>query len=72
MKKYITCIFQIKITNRQTGHPVNGPDEQGEICIKSPQCFLGYLDRPDLNNSVSNFFLGGGHSGKNEEILCNS
>ena len=46
--------LQIKIISRQTGQPVNGPDEQGEICIKSPQCFIGYLDRQDLTNQVSN------------------
>lgn len=34
---------QIKIVNRQSGDTVGGPDEQGEICIKSAQCFLGYL-----------------------------
>ena len=34
---------QIKIVNRQTAEPVQGPDEQGEICVKSPQCFKGYL-----------------------------
>jgi hypothetical protein len=45
--------FQIKIINRQTGQSVNGPDEQGEICIKSPQCFIGYLDNKDLTNRVN-------------------
>ena len=35
---------QIKIVNRLTDEPVQGPDEQGEICVKSPQCFKGYLN----------------------------
>ena len=45
--------FQVKIINRQTGQPVNGPDEQGEICVKSAQCFIGYLNRQDITNQVS-------------------
>jgi len=39
---------QIKIINRITSEAVEGPDEQGEICVKSPQCFKGYLN---ANNS---------------------
>ena len=38
---------QVKIVNRLTDEPVQGPDEQGEICIKSPQCFKGYLNEND-------------------------
>ena len=38
---------QIKITNRQSGDPVGGPEEQGEICVRSPQNFVGYLHCPD-------------------------
>ena len=34
---------QIKIINRLSNECVSGADEQGEICIKSPQCFIGYL-----------------------------
>ena len=37
----------------RTGQAVNGPDEQGEICVKSPQCFIGYLKQPEKNKSVS-------------------
>lgn len=44
--------LQIKIISRQTGLPVGGPDEQGEICVKSPQCFLGYLGKSELNSQV--------------------
>ena len=43
---------QIKIINRQTGQPVNGHDEQGEICVKSPQSFLGYLNHDQLQSKV--------------------
>merc|ERR1712212_760798 len=42
----------IKIVSRQTGQAVNGPDEQGEICVKSPQCFIGYLKQPEKNKSI--------------------
>lgn len=40
---------QIKIRNRQTNEPVGGPDEQGEICIKSPQNFTGYFNYRNSN-----------------------
>ena len=33
----------VKIINRQTNELVASPEEQGEICIKSPQNFIGYL-----------------------------
>ncbi len=36
---------QIKIVNRQSNAAVEGPDEQGEICVKSPQNFIGYLNQ---------------------------
>eukprot|EP00094_Tigriopus_californicus_P002372 TCALIF_02290-PA protein Name:"Similar to 4cl2 Probable 4-coumarate--CoA ligase 2 (Dictyostelium discoideum)" AED:0.08 eAED:0.08 QI:10/0.81/0.83/0.91/0.90/0.83/12/272/929 len=35
---------QIKIISRQSNENVGGHDEQGEICIKSPQTFVGYLN----------------------------
>ena len=38
---------QIKVKNRLSGDAVSGPEEQGEICIKSPQNFLGYLNAPN-------------------------
>jgi len=41
---------QIKVINRQTGQQVNGHDEQGEICVKSPQLFIGYLNHPELQD----------------------
>ena len=47
---------QIKIINRQTGQPVNGHDEQGEICIKSPQLFIGYLNQPQLTQEKVYYF----------------
>ena len=36
------------------GSAVNGPDEQGEICVKSPQCFIGYLNQTEKNKDVNN------------------
>lgn len=42
-----TMYSQIKIISRQTSEPVQGPDEQGEICVKSPQVFKGYLESPE-------------------------
>ena len=35
------------------GSAVNGPDEQGEICVKSPQCFIGYLNQTEKNKDVN-------------------
>ena len=43
----------IKITNRQSNEPVAGPDEQGEIWIKSSQVFVGYLHDRNKNKHVS-------------------
>ena len=43
---------QIKIINRQTSDLVQGPDEHGEICIKSPQCFQGYLDQSEGGGQI--------------------
>ena len=43
-----SAIKWMEIINRQTSEAVEGPDEQGEICVKSPQCFKGYLN---ANNS---------------------
>ena len=53
---------QIKVKNRLSGDAVSGPEEQGEICIKSPQNFLGYLNAlntppPDLQQKVKGVFL---------------
>ena len=42
--------FSIRVT--YSGQAVNGPDEQGEICVKSPQCFLGYLNQAEKNKEV--------------------
>ena len=33
---------------------MQGPDEQGEICIKSPQCFKGYLNQGNLLKGIDN------------------
>ena len=41
------------------GSAVNGPDEQGEICVKSPQCFIGYLNQTEKNKDVNNIFMSG-------------
>ena len=43
---------QIKIVNRQTNEPVGGADEQREICVRSPQNFIGYFGNA-FNNRVS-------------------
>lgn len=43
---------QIKIVDRQSGTPVTGHDEHGEICVKTPQSFIGYLHCPELNDKV--------------------
>ena len=53
---------QIKVKNRLSGDAVSGPEEQGEICIKSPQNFLGYLNAPntpppDVQQKVKDVFI---------------
>ena len=53
---------QIKVKNRLSGDAVSGPEEQGEICIKSPQNFLGYLNAPntpppDVQQKVKRVFI---------------
>ena len=47
---------QVKIKNRLTSEPVQGPDEQGEICVKSPQCFKGYLNDTESILDSDGFF----------------
>lgn len=47
---------QIKIISRQSNENVGGPDEQGEICIKSPQTFIGYLNEDNKHVSGSDFW----------------
>ncbi|WP_174727059.1 AMP-binding protein [Mesobacillus harenae] len=37
---------ELKILSLETGEPV-GPDEKGEIVLKNPGVFKGYLNRPD-------------------------
>ena len=54
---------QVKIINRQTGENVQGPDEQGEICIKSPQCFKGYLNTDHSATTDSEGFFHTGDLG---------
>eukprot|EP00095_Tigriopus_kingsejongensis_P001553 maker-scaffold137_size321222-snap-gene-0.10 protein:Tk01553 transcript:maker-scaffold137_size321222-snap-gene-0.10-mRNA-1 annotation:"4-coumarate-- ligase-like" len=51
---------QVKIINRQSNENVEGPDEQGEICIKSAQNFIGYLneDNKRLFDSEGFFHTG--------------
>ena len=48
---------QIKIVSRQSGDPVEGPDYQGEICVKSPQTFIGYLGENNNRVRLSNFLM---------------
>jgi len=40
----------VKIRSRQSDENVEGPDEQGEICVKSPQCFTGYLGKDNARH----------------------
>ena len=47
--KYTSTSYQIFLCS---GEAVNGPDEQGEICVKSPQCFIGYLNQSEKNIDV--------------------
>jgi len=62
---------QIKIINRQTETNVEGPDENGEICIKSPQCFKGYLNTDHKKTFDSDGFFHTGDLGyyDNQGIL---
>ena len=47
---------QVKVINRLSGQPVKGPDEQGEICVKSPQNFVGYLNAtPEMQQKVMQY-----------------
>ena len=54
---------QIKIVSRQSGDPVEGPDYQGEICVKSPQTFIGYLGESNnrVRGSSERSYFSGGH-----------
>ena len=45
--RYITmkapaCTMQSQVVDRISGLPVEGPESQGELCVKTPQLFLGY------------------------------
>ena len=48
---------------RQTETNVEGPDENGEICIKSPQCFKGYLNTDHKKTFDSDGFFHTGDLG---------
>ncbi|XP_037583086.1 uncharacterized protein LOC119466640 [Dermacentor silvarum] len=41
----------IKVVDVHTGKKL-GPEECGEICVKGPTCFKGYLDAPEATASV--------------------
>ncbi len=43
--------------NRQSGEPVGGAEEQGEICVKSAQNFSGYLHYPNNAKVIKNIHL---------------
>ena len=47
------CKVILEWTLFLSGQAVGGPDEQGEICVKSPQCFIGYLNKDEKNKEVS-------------------
>lgn len=42
---------QVKILDRDTGESL-GPNAIGEICIKSPQLFAGYMNNDEANDSA--------------------
>ena len=57
-KKYCKIIIF-----RQTETNVEGPDENGEICIKSGQCFKGYLNTDHKKTFDSDGFFHTGDLG---------
>jgi len=48
-----------KVVDRLSGQPVCGPDTQGELCVKTPQLFLGYKgEQEDIVDSEGYFHTG--------------
>ena len=48
-----------KVVDRLSGQPVCGPDTQGELCVKTPQLFLGYKgEQEDVVDSEGYFHTG--------------
>ena len=48
-----------KVVDRLSGQPVCGPDTQGELCVKTPQLFLGYKGgQEDIVDSEGYFHTG--------------
>merc|ERR1712110_639541 len=48
-----------KVVDRLSGQPVCGPDTQGELCVKTPQLFLGYRgEQEDIVDSEGYFHTG--------------
>lgn len=44
-------LSQLKVVDIDTGKKL-GPGEQGEICIKSPCCTIGYLNNPEASANL--------------------
>ena len=48
-----------KVVDRLSGQPVCGPDTQGELCVKTPQLFLGYRgEQEDIVDNEGYFHTG--------------
>ncbi|CAH1174245.1 unnamed protein product [Phaedon cochleariae] len=60
---------QIKIIDEQTGE-ILGPNEQGEICVKSPYAMIGYLNDDDSSKIDKDGFIKPGDRGYYDEDEC--